>query len=174
MSLATTHPVQECVVREFGDDVLAASDLGGQPALTVQAARPFEILRFLREREGFDVLVDLTALDTGDEEKEWDFELVYALRAPERGVSCFRLHVAVIGRKAPKIPTAVELWPAAAWLEREVAEMFGIVFRGHPDPRKLLLPDNFESHPLRREYPIAGEGERESFPTVRDAGDGKA
>ena len=78
-----------------------------------------------------------------------------------------RVHVALLDGKSPKMPSVVSLFPAAAWPEREIAEMYGIVFKEHPDPRKLLLPDNFAGHPMRRDYPAGGRDERDAFAVVR-------
>lgn len=164
---ATTHDVERTLRDRFGDDVISATKFRDQIAVTVQQAKPLAILEFLRNDEGYDTLVDLAGVDCADlDGREHDFELVYVLRSAERGHPTFRLHVAIVGRENPKVPSAAELWPSAAWPEREIAEMYGIGFKQHPDPRKLLLPDNFETHPMRREYPLAGEGEREKFPEL--------
>jgi NADH-quinone oxidoreductase subunit C len=66
----------------------------------------------------------------------------------------------------PVLPTVYHLWRAADWLEREVFDMFGIRFEGHPDLRRLLLPDEFEAYPLRKDYPLKGRGERHNFPVL--------
>jgi NADH-quinone oxidoreductase subunit C len=67
----------------------------------------------------------------------------------------------------PAVPTAVGLWEAANWLEREVWDMFGIRFDGHPDLRRILLPEEFTAFPLRKNYPLQGRGERHNFPVIR-------
>ena len=104
-----------------------------------------------------------------------DFQVLVTLRASAKAQTLL-LHVAILGRKTPKTPSITPVYPAAEWAEREVAEMFGIAFKEHPDPRKLFLPDNFEGNPLRREYPVEGEGERDSFAVLpgRDALDAAA
>ena len=65
------------------------------------------------------------------------------------------------------VPSVVALWEGANWLEREVYDMFGIVFEGHPDLRRILLPDEFTAFPLRKDYPMQGRGERHNFPVLR-------
>ncbi len=65
-----------------------------------------------------------------------------------------------------KLPSAYPLWTSADWMEREVYDMFGIVFEGHPNFKRLLLPDEFASFPLRKDYPVQGRGERHNFPVV--------
>jgi NADH-quinone oxidoreductase subunit C len=69
----------------------------------------------------------------------------------------------------PSVPSAVPLWKGADWLEREVWDMFGIGFEGHPDLRRILLPEEFTAFPLRKDYPLQGRGERHNFPVLRRA-----
>jgi NADH-quinone oxidoreductase subunit C len=71
----------------------------------------------------------------------------------------------------PAVRSAVPLWEAANWLEREVWDLFGIRFEGHPDLRRLVMPEQFTAHPLRKDYPLQGRGERHNFPVLtRDDG----
>ncbi|OYW21921.1 MAG: NADH-quinone oxidoreductase subunit C, partial [Planctomycetales bacterium 12-60-4] len=69
----------------------------------------------------------------------------------------------------PALPTMYPLWKSCDWLEREVYDMFGIVFSGHPDLRRILMPDEFTAHPLRKDYPLKGRGERHNFPVITRA-----
>jgi len=105
-------------------------------------------------------LVDLTAIDRGGEETR--FELVYRLQSVERA-SSLRIHVRVEGAQgdsadaAPLVDSVTSLWPAANWLEREVFDLFGIRFKGHPDLRRILLDEGFEGAPLRKDHPLQRE-----------------
>jgi NADH-quinone oxidoreductase subunit C len=111
-----------------------------------------EIARVLRDRADlrFDVLAELTAVDYRPREPY--FELVYILLSVERRQRV-RLKVRVPGED-PQAATVSDLWPAANWLEREVWDMFGITFNGHPDLRRLLMPEDWEGFPLRKDYPV--------------------
>lgn len=114
---------------------------------------------------GFDMLVDVTAVDyLGFPDATRRFGVVYALLAIDRGERLFvKTHVDL---PEPELPSAVPLWRSAEWLEREVFDMFGIRFSEHPDLRRILLPEEFSSFPLRKDYPLRGRGERHNFPVI--------
>ena len=119
--------------------------------------RPDHLVRaceFLRDEPGltFRFLADLTALDLYPQEPR--FEVVYHLLSLETAKR-LRLKVRVSGEN-PRIPSAVPVWPAANAFEREVFDLFWIVFDGHPYLRRILLPEDWEGHPLRKEYPLKG------------------
>ena len=141
----------------------------GQTRVVVPAAEAHGLLAALRE-EGFDLLVDVTCVDyleyRGATRR---YGLVYLLASTGGGQ---RLTVRVfLDDPQPAIPTVVDVWPGAEWLEREVWDMFGIRFEGHPDLRRLLMPEAFTAHPLRKDYPLQGRGERHNFPVLtRDEG----
>ncbi len=71
-----------------------------------------------------------------------------------------------VNEPEPSVPSAVPLWPGANWMEREVYDMFGIRFAGHPDLRRILMPEEFTAFPLRKDYPLQGRGERHNFPVL--------
>jgi NADH-quinone oxidoreductase subunit C len=110
------------------------------------------VLRVLRDRPDlrFALLAEITAVDLHPAEPR--FELVYMLVSIEHGAR-LRLKVRLPGERA-HIETATGLWPAANWLEREVWDLFGIQFDGHPDPRRLLMPEDWDGFPLRKDYPV--------------------
>jgi NADH-quinone oxidoreductase subunit C len=137
------------------DAVRATHAHRGDATGLVDAARVVEALRLLRDAPdlGFDVLVDLTAVDyLGHPAHEGPrFEVVYHLLSTRR---LERVRVKAGVPEAPcQIDSVVELWPAANWLEREVWDLYGIRFRNHPDLRRLLLYEEFEGFPLRKDYP---------------------
>jgi NADH-quinone oxidoreductase subunit C len=130
-------------------------------------------LEELKNRHGFDMLVDVTCVDYLDypiDEREEirrpvdRFGLVYILADT---MANRRVVVRTfLGESEPSIPTVFDLWRSADWLEREVWDLFGIHFEGHPDLRRIVLPDEFESHPLRKDYPLQGLGERHNLPVI--------
>jgi NADH-quinone oxidoreductase subunit C len=128
-----------------------------------------EALPFLQQECGFDMLVDVTCVDYLHYRGATDrFGLVYQLCNTRDNV---RLTVRVMLNEPDLVvPSATRLWEAANWLEREVFDMFGIQFEGHPDLRRILLPPEFTSHPLRKDYPLQGRGERHNFTALTREG----
>ena len=164
------------------DDVLAAvagrfgppetSVFRGQTRLILAAERAFEVLEFLKAG-GFDLLVDVSCVDYleyRDPPMQMPtcagrrYGLVYLLASTTTNQ---RLTVRVfVDDPAPTVASVVSLWEAANWLEREVWDLFGIRFAGHPDLRRLVMPEEFTAHPLRKDYPLQGRGERHNFPVI--------
>ena len=141
----------------FGDRVLATHDHCGDHTAVVGREAIVDVLAYCRDDAAlrFEVLMDLSAVDylrfPGREDGP-RFDVVYHLYSIA-GNHRLRLKVAV-EEDDPVVPTATGLWPIADWLEREVWDMFGIRFTGHPDLRRLLLYEEFVGHPLRKDYPI--------------------
>jgi NADH-quinone oxidoreductase subunit C len=123
-----------------------------QPTIYAPAGRITDIMRVLREAPelSFALLADVTAVDWWPREPR--YEVVYHLVSI---ANALRLRVkARVSGSAAHLATVSGIWPGAAWLEREVWDLFGIVFDGHPDLRRLLMPDDWEGHPLRKDYPV--------------------
>jgi NADH-quinone oxidoreductase subunit C len=118
----------------------------------VSAADVRTVAALLRDRSdlAFTFLAELTAVDFWPREPR--FELVYILVSMDHAAR-LRMKVWLEGTD-PHVETLSGLWPAAIWLEREVWDMFGIVFDGHPDPRRLLMPEDWDGYPLRKDYPV--------------------
>ena len=136
-----------------------------QQRLVVPSGRLLAYLEFLKADCGFDYLLDVTCVDylhyRGAKDR---FGLVYLLG---RSTSAERLVVrSYLNEPDLEIDSATALWEGANWLEREVYDMFGIVFRGHPDLRRVLLPEEFAGFPLRKDYPLRGRGERHNFERI--------
>jgi NADH-quinone oxidoreductase subunit C len=111
-----------------------------------------QVARALRDRPalGFDLLADIIAVDLWPHEPR--FELVYILVSLSRRQR-LRLKVRLAGESA-HVASVISVWPSANWLEREVWDLFGIAFDGHPDPRRLLMPEDWDGFPLRKDYPV--------------------
>jgi NADH-quinone oxidoreductase subunit C len=120
--------------------------------LYVQPGDLIDVLQTLRDRPElkFELLSEMTAADFWPREPR--FELIYILVSVEHHLRA-RLKVRLPGED-PHVATATAVWPAANWLEREVWDMFGIAFDGHPDPRRLLMPEDWEGYPARKDYPV--------------------
>ena len=136
--------------------------------VSVPASKAFALLEHLKNKLGFDYLVDLTAVDYLEYPDATDrFGVVYCLLSMQTGE---RLIVKTfVNDPQPSLPTVYGLWRGSDWMEREVFDMFGITFTGHPDLRRILSPDEFTAHPLRKDYPIKGRGERHNFPVLTRA-----
>ena len=141
----------------FGAAIVETHDQHGDDTVVVTREALGELLRHCRDAPplAFDMLTDLTAVDyvkfPGREDGP-RFEVVYHLYSLRHN---HRLRVKVrVEEDDPVVATAVPLWPIANWLEREVWDMFGVRFEGHPDLRRLLLYEEFVGHPLRKDYPI--------------------
>jgi NADH-quinone oxidoreductase subunit C len=137
----------------FPDAILSVVCYAGEVTALVPRPRVAELLRFLRDdpRTAFDLLTDLTAVDWPKREPR--FDVVYHLYSIPRN---HRLRVKVHVADGESVPTATGLYNAANWHEREVFDMFGIPFEGHPDLRRILMPDEWRGHPLRKEFPLEG------------------
>jgi NADH-quinone oxidoreductase subunit C len=141
----------------FSDAVLDSHARHDDHTAVIDRAAVVDVLRFCRDTAdlSFDMLMDLTAVDYltyPGQEAGPRFEVVYHLYSVSQNHR-IRLKVRV-DEDDPVVPSAVPLWPIANWFEREVWDMFGIQFAGHPDLRRLLLYEEFEGHPLRKDYPV--------------------
>lgn len=143
----------------------SASEFRNQTRVVVCRDSLFEVARTLRDDYDFDLLVDITCVDYLNYRDATDrFGLVYLLANAETNE---RITLRVfLNEPDLSLSSLVPLWEGANWLEREVWDMFGIHFDGHPDLRRILLPEEFTAHPLRKDYPLQGRGERHNFPVL--------
>lgn len=156
---ASRHPTVAALRQKFAADVINHVVYSGdEHCVYVSAEKSKAILRFLRDdaAQQYDLLQDLTAIDYGGGRP---IEVVYQLWSNNHKRQ-LRLKVA-LPLRALEIDSVYELWRTADWLEREVFDMFGIHFRGHPDLRRILMPENYaEGHPLRKDFPLRGRFSR--------------
>jgi NADH-quinone oxidoreductase subunit C len=163
----------DALAERFGDAVAAAGQALGEPTALLAAEALVDAARFLRDERGYQLLLSVTAVDYLDGAPR--FQVVYHLvalpghvlagdaearsDAPARRL---RLKVAVPADD-PVVPTVTAVFPTADWHEREVWDMFGIEFAGHPDLRRILMPEGFSGHPLRKDFPLVYEEVAFSF-----------
>lgn len=142
--LQSLHERFDAVLQEFRD----------QAILIVVPEKIAEVARTLRDEYGFAMLSDETAVDYGLD-ADPRFHVVYQLRDVTRNL-LITLRVPLPGVN-PRVASLVPLYPNADWLEREVFDMFGITYEGHPDLRRIIMPFDWEGHPLRKDYPLGYE-----------------
>jgi NADH-quinone oxidoreductase subunit C len=136
------------------EHLVGSREFRGELTVTVTADVLVRVCEFLKTDPelAFDMLIDLTAVDMYRPEAR--FEVVYLMYSL-KNTRYLRLKVLVEEARAT-VPTVTGVWPAANWHERETFDMFGIRFAGHPDLRRLYMPEEFEHHPLRKDFPLMG------------------
>ncbi len=135
--------------KQYGSGIREANTYVGQKYLSVDSGIVFEVLSRMCQDEKYDYCVDVTAVHWP--KREQPFEIVYILYSFQHNE---RVRIKAQLAEGQHLQSAVNLWPTANWLEREVFDMFGIVFDGHPDLKRILMPDGWKGHPLRKDYDI--------------------
>ena len=161
--------VLEKLEERYADALLTQDETRGTVVIVVRKDQVYAVLEYLKTEPelAYTYLVDVTAVDNSRLESElmqFDyarFMVVYQLYSYQ-GQCRVRVKVPV-HEKDLNVQSVTGLWQGANWLERETYDMFGINFEGHPDLRRILMPNDFEGHPLRKDYPLRGRGERERF-----------
>jgi NADH-quinone oxidoreductase subunit C len=152
----------------LGADAVTVSEFRDNRRVHVSAESLYAALECLKDSCGFDMLVELSAADY----------LHYPDAKDRYGVWYILLNTAdgarivvktFVNDPDPTLPSCYPLWRGADWMEREVYDLFGVTFDGHPDLRRILTPDDFAAHALRKDYPLRGRGERHNFPYLTRA-----
>ena len=143
--------VIEALRAEFGDGIGEVVEYAGEQTVFVDRARIVDVCRFLKEEEDFNYLTDLGSTDLFTEEHR--FEMFYGLISMQRRK---RIRLKFRLDDGDTIPSITGVYPAANWHEREVWDMMGLRFEGHPDLRRMFMPEDFEHHPQRKEFPTLG------------------
>jgi NADH-quinone oxidoreductase subunit C len=154
------NPSVEALRREFGDKIGRALESCGDTIVYVMADKSRDILEWLKATPGqeYDYLIDVTAVEYRD--PELPLEVVYLLFSVKRKVQ-LSVKVALPKEGELTVDSVVSVWQGANWLEREVYDMFGISFAGHPDMRRILMWETYaEGHPLRKDFPLRGRFSR--------------
>ncbi len=151
--------IAENIKEKFPLDVVDITVFSDQVSVSVKKDKIIDICRYVREYPdiSMDYLSDLCGVDYP--ERRFRFEVVYNLFSLKHR---HRIRIkALIPKDDPSIDSVVQIWSGANWHEREACDMFGIVFNGHPDLRRILMPEDWEGHPMRKDYPLEGPEGRE-------------
>ena len=151
------EPIVKALQKQFDSSI---EEFRGEVHVFVTAEQIVEALTLLRDKYEFELLSALTAVDYFPQQSP-RFHVVYQLSSIAKNVTV-QVRVPVNGDQ-PKVPTATRVYEVANWREREVADMFGIEFEGHPDPRRILMPEDWDGHPLRKDYPLGYEEPQFTF-----------
>lgn len=146
------NPLAQAIFERFGEAIESGTLQHGQTILYVKAESIVDVCTFLRDEHGFNRPSSVTALDWYPQEPR--FEVVYLIHSVKNNER-LRLKVRVGGDK-PEVASVTGVWPGANWYEREVFDLFGVHFTGHPDLRRIMMPEGWEGHPLRKDFPIHG------------------
>ena len=138
--------------KSLGEKIQNKTEFRGETTYTIAAADLREIAKFCRDELSFDYLIDITSIDNSSEEPR--FEIVYELYSVSLGAH-LRLKLRV-SEDAGAVDTVSDIWSTANWHEREIYDMMGIKFDGHPDLRRILMWDGYPFFPLRKEFPLEG------------------
>lgn len=150
----TTEEAAAYLQTAYPQAVVDTIEQWGQKTIVVGKDSLIPVLTFLKDdpKAGFKVLMDLTGIDYLEPKKHT--KVVYTLHQP---TTLARLRVVVVVAREEKLPSSTPLWAGADWYERELFDMFGIAFEGHPDMKRILMPDDWIGHPLRRDYSLTEE-----------------
>ncbi len=162
-------------VRAIGDAiegaVVSADRFAGAVTVTIDAGKILDVCRFMASEQGYDFLVDLTAVDWPERE-EGRFDVIYWLH---RHDDSKRIRLRAIVAENQEIESVTPVWGAANWMEREVYDLFGIVFANHPGLERILMWEGFNGHPLRKDFPVEGiDTGAAIYPDVYPQGGGPA
>jgi NADH-quinone oxidoreductase subunit C len=139
---------------KFGDLVAEPAEFRGEISVIIaHAEKIFDVCSFAQKQLGFDFLVDITSVDNYGEDPRWT--IIYHLRSVKNNVE-LRLKTYVSEEKS-ELPSVLPVWRTANWHEREIYDMMGIRFTGHPDLRRILMWEGYPYHPLRKDFPLAGK-----------------
>jgi NADH-quinone oxidoreductase subunit C len=151
------EPIVNVLQEKFGATL---EEFRAEVHLFIKPEQIVEALTLLREEHQFELLSAMTASDYWPQESP-RFHVIYQLSSLAKNVT-LQLRVPVSGDQ-PKVPTATRVYDAANWRERELLDMFGIEFEGHPDPRRILMPEGTEGYPLRKDFPLGYEEPQFTF-----------
>lgn len=155
-SAAPLVPARDGIIDEvkaaIGDAFLTAKDAVGEVSIDVERERVADVIRILRDKFEYQQLMEIAGVDYPDR-PEQRFDVVYHLLSVTKN---HRIRVRVMTDEDKPVPSVVDLFPVAGWLEREVFDMYGVLFDGNPDLRRILTDYGFAGHPFRKDFPLTG------------------
>ena len=149
--ITSNEGVKDALSAALGEMLVAAKEEHGEVVLTVQRPRIEDALRLLRDHHDYQQLMEIAGVDYPERAER--FEVVYMLLSLTKN---HRVMIKVNAAEDTPVPTVTTLWPNAGWLEREVYDMFGVLFAGNPDLRRILTDYGFQGHPFRKDFPLTG------------------
>jgi len=149
----TLDTLGRTIASALGPSVTGYAAAHRELSVTAQASEIKQVMRFLRDDPGclFCCLIDITAIDWPSRDRR--FDVVYHLLSPKHNT---RIRVKIETDETTAVPSVIQIFPGADWYERETYDLYGVVFAGHPDMRRILTDYGFEGHPLRKDFPLTG------------------
>ncbi len=148
---SSNEGVADAIAKALGKDVVHIDEAHGEIAVTVVTARLVEAMIALRDELGYQQLMEIAGVDWPDQDPR--FEVVYCLLSLTKN---HRIRVHVRTNEDVAVPSVTGIWPVAGWLEREVFDMYGVLFEGNSDLRRILTDYGFSGHPFRKDFPLTG------------------
>ncbi len=153
--VTTAASTVEAVRGKFPQAVVETVEFREEQTVILQPEKLVQVCTYLKRELQYDFLETVTAVDWP--ERTLRFDVVYQLLSlAHQSFIRLKVRVGQRGEEHPAVPTVTGVWPGANWYEREVYDLFGITFTGHPDLRRIMMPDDWTTHPLRKDYPISG------------------
>ncbi len=149
--ISSNEGVLAALAAALGDKLIAGKEQHGEITLTVSRGEIENALRLLRDDHEYQQLMEIAGVDYPERPER--FEVVYCLLSLTKN---HRIKIKVNAAEDTPVPTVTTLWPVAGWLEREVFDMYGVIFDGNPDLRRILTDYGFEGHPFRKDFPLTG------------------
>src|SRR6266487_3426942 len=145
----------EMVRKRFPQAVVETVEFRGEQTLVLVPEHLVAVCTYLQKQHQYTFLSSVTAVDWLERIPRYDV-VYHLLSIPRRSELRLKVRVGQPREEHPAVPTVIGIWPAANWYEREVYDLFGLTFTGHPDLRRILMPDDWTTHPLRKDYPLTG------------------
>ncbi len=155
INTVTAAAAVEKVREKFPQAVIETVDFRGEQTLILTTEQLVVVCGYLQKNLQYTFLSTITAVDWDERVPRYDV-VYHLLSIPNRSELRLKVRVGARREEHPSVPTVTGVWPGANWYEREVYDMFGITFAGHPDLRRILMPNDWTTHPLRKDYPLTG------------------